>query len=162
MQQGLDGLDETELITAFCHRLGRLASNCASRRRSSSTRCIPCWNRTTRDVADEASAARRDFSRLDASRAQRVACRRASPFFHMLENELGELHINLTEKSNYTFPVLEDLRAEGHTDYFLQLHRLGEAIGEVDGLRLRAGSTKRPGGFPPRMTPRRCRPSRWP
>lgn len=145
VQQGLDGLDETELITAFCHRLGRLGIELEQAAIFIDT-LHPVlesqgyfW-----DVADEASAARRDFSRLDAERSEPQW--RASPFFHMLENELGELHINLTEKSNYTFPVLEDLRAEGHTDYFLQLHRLGEAIGEVDGLFSR-WSTKRPGGF---------------
>ncbi|EYR82917.1 hypothetical protein AKG11_14885 [Shinella sp. SUS2] len=145
VQQGLDGLDETELITAFCHRLGRLGIELEQAAIFIDT-LHPVlesqgyfW-----DVADEASAARRDFSRLDAERNEPQW--RASPFFHMLENELGELHINLTEKSNYTFPVLEDLRAEGHTDYFLQLHRLGEAIGEVDGLFSR-WSTKRPGGF---------------
>ena len=145
VQQGLDGLDETELITAFCHRLGQLGIELEQAAIFIDT-LHPVlesqgyfW-----DVADEASAARRDFSRLDAERNEPQW--RASPFFHMLENELGELHINLTEKSNYTFPVLEDLRAEGHTDYFLQLHRLGEAIGEVDGLFSR-WSTKRPGGF---------------
>jgi adenylate cyclase len=145
VQRGLDGLDETELITAFCHRLGRLGIELEQAAIFIDT-LHPVlesqgyfW-----DVADEASAARRDFSRLDAERNEPQW--RASPFFHMLENELGELHINLTEKSNYTFPVLEDLRAEGHTDYFLQLHRLGEAIGEVDGLFSR-WSTKRPGGF---------------
>ena len=145
VQQGLDGLDETELITAFCHRLGRLGIELEQAAIFIDT-LHPVlesqgyfW-----DVADEASAARRDFSRLDAERNEPQW--RASPFFHMLENELGELHINLTEKNNYTFPVLEDLRAEGHTDYFLQLHRLGEAIGEVDGLFSR-WSTKRPGGF---------------
>jgi adenylate cyclase len=145
VQQGLDGLDETELITAFCHRLGRLGIELEQAAIFIDT-LHPVlesqgyfW-----DVADEASAARRDFSRLDAERNEPQW--RASPFFHMLENELGELHIHLTEKSNYTFPVLEDLRAEGHTDYFLQLHRLGEAIGEVDGLFSR-WSTKRPGGF---------------
>ncbi|WP_430441727.1 adenylate/guanylate cyclase domain-containing protein [Shinella sp.] len=145
VQQGLDGLDETELITAFCHRLGRLGIELEQAAIFIDT-LHPVlesqgyfW-----DVADEASAARRDFSRLDAERNEPQW--RASPFFHMLENELGELHINLAEKSNHTFPVLEDLRAEGHTDYFLQLHRLGEAIGEVDGLFSR-WSTKRPGGF---------------
>jgi adenylate cyclase len=145
VQQGLDGLDETELITAFCHRLGRLGIELEQAAIFIDT-LHPVlesqgyfW-----DVKDEASAARRDFSRLDAERNEPQW--RASPFFYMLENELGELHIRLAEKNNHTFPVLEDLRAEGHTDYFLQFHRLGEAIGEVDGLFSR-WSTKRPGGF---------------
>lgn len=145
VQQGLDGLDETELITAFCHRLGQLGIELEQAAIFIDT-LHPVlesqgyfW-----DVKDEASAARRDFSRLDAERNEPQW--RASPFFYMLENELGELHIRLAEKSNHTFPVLEDLRAEGHTDYFLQFHRLGEAIGEVDGLFSR-WSTKRPGGF---------------
>ena len=146
VRQGLDGLDEAELITAFCRRLGGLGIALEQAVIFIDT-LHPVlesqgyfWNAT-----DEASAGRRDFSRLEAERNE--AQWRASPFFHMLENGLAELHIPLGEKnSNHAFPVLDDLRAEGHTDYFLQFHQLGEAIGEVDGLFSR-WSTKRPGGF---------------
>ena len=147
VQQGLDGRDEAALIADFCRRLCRLGIDLDQAAFFIDT-LHPVlesqgyfW-----DVKQEASAGRRDYSRLEAERNEHQWLE--SPFFHMLENSLGELHVPLFRPSNYTFPVLDDLRAVGHTDYFLQLHRLGETIGDVDGLFSR-WSTRRPGGFTP-------------
>lgn len=71
----------------------------------------------------------------------------ASPFYHMMQNGLGELRRRL-ERGETDFPVLEELRAEGLTDYFALIHRFGaeSVIGEMDSVVSR-WAMRRPGGY---------------
>lgn len=71
-----------------------------------------------------------------------------SPFYHQLQTGGSELRRRLERGETEEFPVLEDLRAEGQTDYLALVLRLGEEarIGDMDCI-LTRWSTARPGGF---------------
>jgi adenylate cyclase len=58
----------------------------------------------------------------------------ASPFYHLLATGGSELRRRIRENFPCDFTILEDLRAEGQTDYFAIIHRFdeGTAIGEMD------------------------------
>ncbi|HEV7250415.1 MAG TPA: adenylate/guanylate cyclase domain-containing protein [Shinella sp.] len=147
VRQGLDGTDPAELLAGFCRRLRLLGIELEQ-----AVIFIDTLHPVLEsqgyfwDVKEEANAGRRDFLRLEAVRYEQQWL--DSPFHHLLENGLDEVRVLLSNYGNYTFPVLDDMREAGHTDYFVQLHRLGStaSIGEIDGLFSR-WSTKRPGGF---------------
>ena len=71
-----------------------------------------------------------------------------SPFYHLLQTGGSELRRRLELGETANFPVLEDLRAEGQTDYLALVQPLGEhaRIGDMDCF-LSRWSTVRPGGF---------------
>ncbi|WP_119679553.1 adenylate/guanylate cyclase domain-containing protein [Indioceanicola profundi] len=73
---------------------------------------------------------------------------RQSPFFHMLADGLDELRFSLRGNEPLGFPVLEQMRADGHTDYAAMIHRLtgGRIIGEMDCV-YSSWSTRSPEGF---------------
>jgi len=69
-----------------------------------------------------------------------------SPFRHMLETQQDRLRCPLTGGGPLPFPVLEEMRAAGGTDYFA----CGIAFGpeaETDGGMIASWLTDRPGGF---------------
>ena len=72
----------------------------------------------------------------------------SSPFRHLLTTGGKELRRRLGENFPSDFTILEDLRAEGQTDYFAMVHRFekGTAIGEMDCVCTR-WSTASPNGF---------------
>jgi adenylate cyclase len=57
-----------------------------------------------------------------------------SPFFRLVETGASELRRSIAAGDPLDFPVLQELKAEGHTDYFALVHRFGAAsvIGEMD------------------------------
>lgn len=147
VQQGLAGEDEAELTKAFCRKIRLLGIELEQAAIFLDT-LHPVleaqgyyW-----DAGEEAGVERRDFLRLQADNNEQQW--RASPFHHMLENGLDELRLLLSDSEDQPFSVLKDLRLAGHSDYFVQVHRLGNGnvIGEVDNLFSR-WSTKRIGGF---------------
>jgi adenylate cyclase len=73
---------------------------------------------------------------------------RSSPFHHILTTGESELRRRIGAGDPCDFTILEDLRAEGHTDYFALVHRFDKstAIGEMDCVCTR-WSTSIPGGF---------------
>ncbi|WP_165914183.1 adenylate/guanylate cyclase domain-containing protein [Sinorhizobium americanum] len=98
------------------------------------------------EASKSLDARQREFLRDDSEdNAQQW---RSSPFHHMLENGLSELHLPLAGEVPDQFPVLAELKQAGHTGYFAQIIPLGgnDAIGEMDNLYCR-WSTDRPGGF---------------
>jgi len=75
----------------------------------------------------------------------------ASPFFFMLTNKLSFLHRPLLAESELDFPVLQEFREEGMTDWFCQTFDFGWGF-ENQNLEHPAGlvtswASDRPGGF---------------
>jgi adenylate cyclase len=73
---------------------------------------------------------------------------RKSPFRHLLESGSTEMRFRLARGETTAFPVLEELRTDGQTDYFgmVQHFDKDKAIGEMDCF-LSRWTTERPGGF---------------
>jgi adenylate cyclase len=73
---------------------------------------------------------------------------RRSPFYHLLESGGTEMRYRLARGETAVFPALEELAAEGQTDYFGMVQRFDKdkAIGEMDCF-LSRWTTERPGGF---------------
>jgi adenylate cyclase len=70
-----------------------------------------------------------------------------SPFHHLLVSGEAELRRRLVRGETADFPVLEELRSEGQTDYLAAIHRFAEgALGEMDGV-YSSWSTDEPEGF---------------
>jgi adenylate cyclase len=70
-----------------------------------------------------------------------------SPFHHLLVSGEAELRRRLARGETADFPVLEELRSEGQTDYLAAIHRFAEgALGEMDGV-YSSWSTDEPEGF---------------
>lgn len=70
-----------------------------------------------------------------------------SPFHHLLVSGEAQLRRRLVRGETAEFPVLEDLRSEGQTDYLATIHLFAEgALGEMDGV-YSSWSTDAPKGF---------------
>jgi adenylate cyclase len=72
----------------------------------------------------------------------------SSPFYYLLKTGGSELRRRIGENFPSDFAILDDLRAEDHTDYFAMVHRFdeGTTIGEMDCVCTR-WSTASPDGF---------------
>jgi adenylate cyclase len=74
-----------------------------------------------------------------------------SPFHHLLVSGEAELRRRFAPGETAEFPVLEELRSEGQTDYLATVHRFAEgALGEMDGV-YSSWSTDAPEGFDERQ-----------
>jgi adenylate cyclase len=73
---------------------------------------------------------------------------RRSPFYHLVETGASELRRRIGASDALDFPVLHELKDEGHTDYLALVHRFGAAsvIGEMDCV-YSSWMTSRSGGF---------------
>ncbi|NJO36723.1 MAG: adenylate/guanylate cyclase domain-containing protein [Rhizobiales bacterium] len=71
-----------------------------------------------------------------------------SPIKHLLDTDLADLRVRLQGDEPLAFPVCEDLRAEGCTDYFIQLQKFGRD-GAPDGKTgaIFSWTSSEPGGF---------------
>ncbi|MEL6965216.1 MAG: adenylate/guanylate cyclase domain-containing protein, partial [Pseudomonadota bacterium] len=71
-----------------------------------------------------------------------------SPIKHIIDNNLEELRIGLEGEGSLPFPNCYELRAEGGTDYFMQLQRFGRD-GVADGRTgvIFSWTSSTPGGF---------------
>ena len=70
-----------------------------------------------------------------------------SPFHQLLMSGEAEVRRRLARGETADFPVLEELRSEGQTDYLAVIHRFAEgALGEMDGV-YSSWSTDEPEGF---------------
>src|SRR3954447_17678787 len=73
---------------------------------------------------------------------------RRSPFYHLLETGGSALRRNLARSDPADFPILEQLRSEGQTDYLALVYRFAPegAIGEMDCV-CSSWTTDAPSGF---------------
>jgi len=70
-----------------------------------------------------------------------------SPFRYLLVSGEAELRRRLALGETADFPVLEELRSEGQTDYLAVIHRFNEGtLGEMDAV-YSSWATDEPGGF---------------
>ncbi|PZU89502.1 MAG: adenylate/guanylate cyclase domain-containing protein [Shinella sp.] len=147
IEQGLLGLRETDLVDGFCNRLREGGLEIVEVALFFDT-LHPVqesegvfWN-----IANQNGPVHREFTREEAIRNNHLW--RGSPFHYMNENSLSELHIPLVDAARSRFGIIGDLIDQGHTDYFVLMHKLGgkTTIGEIESIYSR-WSTSQLGGF---------------
>ncbi len=80
--------------------------------------------------------------------SEHAASWRRSPFHHLLETGGSALRRRLARGDPADFPILEELRSEGQTDYLVLVHRFAASgiIGEMDCI-CSSWTTDEPSGF---------------
>ncbi|EHK59224.1 adenylate/guanylate cyclase domain-containing protein [Allomesorhizobium alhagi] len=145
--RGLAGDDETSLMQGFCRRCVD-----AGLEMSAGTAIIDTLHPVyegrvfhwTRDTPDDT----RVTEYLPTAASDNEESWRRSPFYHLLQSGEDELRRRLELGETAGFPILDELKERGETDYFAMIHRFDKktAIGEMDCLMSR-WTTTRPGGF---------------
>ena len=122
--EGLRGAAQTALLQGFCERL--VAAGIPLQRAHATQRALhPVfgavgfeWHR------DGGRATREDYARVSEPQESWLK----SPFYHMLQEGVPELRERLLEENEASrFPVLEEFRAKGATDYFASALAFGPA-----------------------------------
>ncbi len=145
LAQGLRGTAIRDLIEGFCDRLS--TAGFPLRRAFASFQTLHplysgygfIWRRA------EAGVEENSFLRQNITSPAWTE----SPFFYMLENDVGRLLARLDEPADREFPVYDDFRAEGATGYLARL----VGFGELDINKDKSGGvaysflTDHPGGF---------------
>ena len=143
----LSGRPEVDLLQGFCTRIISAG--------------VPLWRamigvdtlhpvlegRLFRWRRDSAAPTETEYSRHEMAREPERWLR--SPFYLLLQTGEGSLRRRLERTpSDGAFPALDELRAEGATDYLAIVNRFdGDgAIGQADGV-YSSWATDRPGGF---------------
>ena len=130
---GLVGVAEEELLREFCQTCNEAGLGLARAIVFSDTLHPIHEGRAFRwrndGVTEEAAA---DYGRSDVG--ERAAAWRRSPFFHLLESGAEELRRRIGLGDPADFPAIEEMRAEGHTDYLAFVHRFAAkgSIGDMD------------------------------
>jgi adenylate cyclase len=147
-EAGLCGLGEPELVRGFCERLGAAGVPVARVNVLIDTLHPVHEGHIFRWRSDGAgfepvSGYGRVSEGGDA--AEKWA---ASPFHHLLVSGGAELRRRLGRGETADFPILDDLSADGQTDYIAFIHRFGETgtLGEMDGV-YSSFATDAPEGF---------------
>jgi adenylate cyclase len=146
-EAGLRAFSEVDLLSAFCERL-RKAGVPVARALVLIDTLHPVheghvfrWRRE-----GQAFEPITEYGRVSdgGDAAQKWA---VSPFHHLLVSGEAEVRRRLALGETADFPVLEELRSEGQTDYLAVIHRFAEgALGEMDGV-YSSWSTDEPDGF---------------
>ena len=145
---GLDGMLEPDLLQGFCERL--IAAGVPLCRGVIIADTLhPVFEgrlfRWQRDPSDAAPLVEFERVREDDPRFERW---RQSPFHTLLEQGQSELRRCLARGEAADYPMIEELRDLGHTDYIALITRFATegAIGEFDCI-LSSWSTDAAGGF---------------
>jgi adenylate cyclase len=147
IRQGLEGIEETELLRTFCKKCAALNLP-LSRGLAFIDTLHPVYEgrlfRWRDDGAEE--EATRDYGRSDQGEAAESWQR--SPFFHMLQTGGQEMRRRIGFGEPADYPIIQDMKDAGHTDYMLFVHRFAgdTTIGEMDGV-YSAWSTRHAEGF---------------
>jgi adenylate cyclase len=146
-EAGLRGLSEAELLRGFCERL-RSAGIPVTRVVVIIDTLHPVHEgrvfRWRHDGAEFTPVT--EYGRISegGDAAQKWA---SSPFNHLLVSDKAELRCRLARGETGDFPVLEELRSEGQTDYVALIQRFAEAtLGEMDAV-YSSWATDATGGF---------------
>src|SRR5918993_2323926 len=146
---GLAGTTEPELLSGFCERavaaglpLARALVLIDTLHPVHEGRVFR-WRRDP--VPDERTVV--EYGRTSEGSEHAETWRR-SPFHRLLETGGSALRRNLARGDPADFPILEELRAQGQTDYLALVHRFApdRAVGEMDCV-CSSWSTEAPGGF---------------
>ena len=124
VNEGLRGVTQPALLQGFCERL--VAAGIPLQRAHARQRALHpvfggvgfVWHR------DGGGATREDYTHVSDPHDQWFI----SPFHYMIQNGESQLRERLTEGSEPSrFPVLEEFRAQGATDYFASAMSFGQA-----------------------------------
>jgi len=124
VNEGLRGAAQTALLQGFCERL--VAAGIPLQRAHARQRALHpvfggvgfVWHR------DGGGATREDYTHVSDPHDQWFM----SPFYYMIQNGKSQLRERLTDGSEPSrFPVIEELRAQGATDYFASAMSFGQA-----------------------------------
>ncbi|MFO1038096.1 MAG: adenylate/guanylate cyclase domain-containing protein [Geminicoccaceae bacterium] len=144
---GLEGMAEPELVRGFCERV--VAAGIPLARVNLFVDTLhPVHEghlfRWRRDPADAEAARPSEYARSETS----AEVWRRSPFHYLLQSGGALLRRNLARGDPADFTILEDIAAEGHTDYVALIHRFAAegAIGDMDCV-YSSWCTDAPGGF---------------
>ena len=98
-----------------------------------------------------------EYGRSD--QGEGAATWQSSPFFHLLQIGEEEMRLRIGFGETAEFPVVQEMKDAGHTDYLVFVHRFAgdNAIGEMDCV-YSSWVTRHPGGFCAAW----CRRWRWP
>jgi adenylate cyclase len=144
---GLTGLAETDLVRGFCLRC-RSAGLELSRGLVAIDTLDPVfegrafrWTDTETNEGDTM-----EYGSSDEGEA--LDSWRRSVFYHMLESDRPELHLDLSEPGSRAFSRMDEVADRGHRHIMGFVHRFGEAgsIGQMDCV-YSYWATRHPGGF---------------
>ena len=147
IRQGLEGIDETELLRRFCEKCATLNLP-LSRGLAFIDTLHPVYEGRLfrwRDDGGEEEATR-DYGRSDQGEAAQSW--QSSPFFHMLQTGAEEMRRRIGFGEAADYPIIQEMKDAGHTDYILFVHRFASSstFGEMDGV-YSAWTTRRAEGF---------------
>ena len=143
---GLEGATELALLNGFCERV-RAAGLELGRAIIIIDTLHPIYEgrgfRWREDETDEAPLL--EFRR-DADAAATEGWQN-SPFYHLIQQGGGELRCRLHAGETAGFDAIEELRADGQTDYFAKVHLFAPdaILGEMDNLATRWTTARRSG-----------------
>ena len=146
---GLAGATEPELLRGFCERAAAAGLPLARAVVLIDTLHpvheghVFHWRRDP--VPDERTVI--EYGRTSEG-SEHAASWRRSPFYHLLETGGSALRRNLARGDPADFPILEELRSQGQTDYLALIHRFAAdgVIGEMDCV-YSSWTTDAPSGF---------------
>ena len=146
---GLAGLDGDALIDGYCRRLAEAGVPLARAAFGVDT-LHPVLLGSNIVWSAEGGIERRDYTRSEAETADELW--RQSPFHYLHERKEARLRLRLDGAPAAglpRFPIVDELTAEGLTDYLVLLVPLSgeEAIGDFDTV-YSSWATRRPEGFP--------------
>jgi adenylate cyclase len=133
-QAGLAGMAEPELLREFCIRLvdaglpvARVNMNVDTLHPVYEGRVFR-WRHNHAEI-DPVS----EYGRTSVGGREEEIWRR-SPYYHLYRTGTDVLRRRIVPDSSADFPILDDLRPEGYTDYVALIHRFATegAIGEMD------------------------------
>ena len=135
IESGLRGMTESELLQQFCERSVRAGLN-LSRATAAIDTLHPIYEgrafRWRNDGVEESSLF--EYGRTNEGEA--AANWQQTPYYHLVITGSDELRRRIGFGEPADFPLLDQMKAEGHTDYVALVHRFSGdgAIGEMDCL----------------------------
>jgi len=124
LKEGLRGATQTALLQGFCERL--VAAGIPLQRAHAGQRALhPVFGAVGFDWhRDRDRATREDYARVSEPLGRWLK----SPFYYMLQKGLSELRERLLDGNEPSrFPVLQEFRAQGATDYFASAMFFGQS-----------------------------------
>jgi adenylate cyclase len=124
VKEGLRGATQTALLQGFCERL--VAADIPLQQAHAAQRALhPVFGAVGFDWhRDGGRATREEYARVSEPHERWLK----SPFYYMLQKGMLELREPLIDRNEPSrFPVLEEFRAQGATDYFASAMSFGQA-----------------------------------
>jgi adenylate cyclase len=143
---GLKGYAETVLLSGFCERVVATGVPLAKALLIVDTLHPIHEGRVFRWQLGSHESTLQEYGRTNEGAAAEAW--RKSPFYHLWQSGEPYLHRRLTPESTADFPILEEMRLAGITDYLAMNNRFAAdgAIGEMDCI-LSSWATDAPEGF---------------